>query len=148
MVVILIALVVHSGFHALSCWPIWLVLAAYLAFLVYASRSEVLTAGADWMKFRRRWVPTYELTSIQLVPRGANGHELILEDSHGRAVGITPYLLQANRRLWDLVYLGMRYSAANGATIDRTARGAFPEVAAASLRGTRSADQVAESDKL
>lgn len=144
VVVILAALVVPSGFHALTYWPIWLLLAAYFAFLVYASRSEVLTAGADWMKFRKRWVRTYELTSIRLVPRGANGHELILEDSDGRAVGITPYLLQANRRLWDLVYLGMRYSAANGANIDRTARGAFPEVAAASLHDQKPRDTASQ----
>lgn len=146
VVVIVVALVLHSGIHALGYWQIWLLLAGYFAFLIYASRSEVVTAGADWVRFRRHWVRTYELTSIRLVARGANGHDLVLEDRDGRAVGAKPYLFQANRRLWDLVHLGMRHSAANGAEVNRPARGTYPEVAAASLQASKSRSRTQGSD--
>ena len=135
--VILIALVLHSGFIALTYWPIWLLLGAYFVFTVYSGRAEVVTAGADWvMKFGRHWVNTYELTSIQYKSRGANGFELVLIDGD-RKVSLKPYLVQANRKLWNYVYLGMRHSAANGAEVDRAARSFFPELGeAASRRST------------
>ncbi|MFD0919055.1 hypothetical protein ACFQ16_04790 [Saccharopolyspora rosea] len=141
---IFVAGIWHSGLPAVTSWALWVFVVAAYAFGFYASRRDVVTAGSDWLRYSKHWVRTYELTSIRLVPRGANGHELVLEDAEGRAVGITPRLLQANRRLWDLVYLGMRYSAANGANIDRTARGAFPEVAAASPRDQKHRDTASQ----
>ncbi|CAM00080.1 hypothetical protein SACE_0739 [Saccharopolyspora erythraea NRRL 2338] len=145
--VLLVAGMLHSGvMWTLTFWPTWLFVGGLYAFNVYAWRSEVVTAGADWVRFRRHWVCTYELTSIRLVARGANGHDLVLEDRDGRAVGAKPYLFQANRRLWDLVYLGMRHSAANGAEVNRPARGTYPEVAAAGLRGSKSRGRTQDSD--
>ena len=118
----------HSGSIAFSQWFVWLIIGAVYAFVVYRGRATSLTAGAEWVRINRHWVHLYELTRIHYVitAQGA-GRELSLGDRHG---GITVPLnvLQSNKRLWDLVYLGMRHSVANGAEVTRTARAQFPEL--------------------
>ncbi|QGK68979.1 hypothetical protein GIY23_04995 [Allosaccharopolyspora coralli] len=125
--VLAVALYLYGGLWALSLWPNWVLIGGLFVYLVYASRAEVVTAGADWLKIGKHWVKTYELTGIEYQPRGMNGYELVLSDET-RTVRFTPRLIQANRKIWDLVHLGMRYSVANGAELNNDARAAFPEI--------------------
>lgn len=127
IVILLIALIAYGGLEILTYWPLWILLGGYLAFLAYKGRSDVLTAGAAWVQFNGEWVRTYELTHIRYRPLGQIEFELVLQD-RDNSVGIPINIIQCNKRLWDYVYLGMRYSANNGAELTRAIRSQFPEL--------------------
>ncbi|GAA2784938.1 hypothetical protein [Saccharopolyspora taberi] len=127
VLILLIGAVWHSGFVALTYWFVWVIVAAVFAFTVYVGRATVVTAGSDWVRCNGAAVRTYELISIRYAARGMGGVDLVLTDRTGSVV-IPLSHLQANKRLWGYVYLGMRYSAANGAKLDRTTRAQFPEL--------------------
>ncbi|MEV0701174.1 hypothetical protein AB0I53_25155 [Saccharopolyspora sp. NPDC050389] len=128
IVIVLVLAVLYGGLVVLTYWFIWVLMAAYFIFLVYTGRSDALAAGADWVRFNKYWVRTYELTSIRYVGRGSGtSFALELSDSE-RRVELPLHVVQSNRRLWDLVYLGMRYSAASGAQVNRAMRSQFPEL--------------------
>jgi hypothetical protein len=125
--IVLIAGIWRSGFDALTDWVLWVFVIPVYAWSVYVGRANVVSAGTDWVMCRKYWVRTYELTSIRLVSRGVNGAALRLADSE-RSVDMPLSLVQSNRELWNYVYLGMRYSAANGAEVNRAARNTYPEL--------------------
>ncbi|MFD0918186.1 hypothetical protein ACFQ16_00370 [Saccharopolyspora rosea] len=129
IVLLLVVFILDSGFEALTYWFTWAILIPYFAFLVYKGRSDVLTAGADWVQFKGHWVRTYELISVKYAVRGQGlSHEVVLTDRNG-GIGIPLRLIQSNPRLWDYVYLGIRHSVANGAKTNAALRNAFPELA-------------------
>jgi len=66
-------------------------------------------------------LPLYELRSIRVTdsPRGL---ALRLVGPNGQRLTLPFGLLEANQRLWDLVYNGVRHSAAAGAEIDAGSR--------------------------
>jgi len=79
-----------------------------------------MSAGADWYKYGRRYVKTYELTSVKV--KGTPGSwALDLRDAEGRKVWTQLWRIQQNPRLWDLVYNGIRHSVCNGAETNRRA---------------------------
>ncbi len=128
IVFLLTAGIWYSGFAILSRWFTWIFLVSYLLFVGYTGRSDVVSAGADWVRFNRRWVRTYELTRVRYLPVGQGfSCELVLADNE-RSVTIPVKFLQANKQLWNYVYLGIRHSAANGAELTHTARSHFPEL--------------------
>lgn len=125
---LLVIFVLTNGLVALTYWFTWVILFAYFAFLVYRGRSDVLTSGADWVKYRNTWVRTYELVRIHYTP-AAQGmrHDVVLDESdHGVVIPVK--VLQSNKQPWNYVHLGMRHSVANGAKVTRSARNQFPEL--------------------
>ncbi|MEV4643639.1 hypothetical protein [Saccharopolyspora sp. NPDC049357] len=71
----------------------------------------------------------YELTSINYVGRGSGTSFAVVLKDRERSVELPLHIVQANKQLWDLVYLGMRYSATNGAEVNRAMRSQFPDPA-------------------
>jgi len=110
------------GFGWISVWWLWIfVVACPLIFYLYG-RGERLAAGADWYKYGRRYVKTYELTSVKVQGTSAGAAwDLDLEDSSGRKLTTQLGVIQQNPRLWDLVYNGILHSVRNGAETNRRA---------------------------
>jgi hypothetical protein len=105
-------------------WVNWLIIVSLsaLGVLIAVLIAGGLVAGADWVRYGKEWVKTYELTEVKLgEPRAKNS--LILKDSDGREFSISLWMLQSNRKLSDLVYNGMLHSVYyNGATVNDPAR--------------------------
>lgn len=138
--VLVICFLVYDGLKGIELWPIWLILAAVYAWTVYVNRANIVTAGSDWvMGGRKYWVNTYELTQIHIRSYGVNHPGLFLADQE-RTVEISLGLLQANRKLWDYVHLGMRHSRSNGSEINMAARSVFPELASTNLNSNSEKD--------
>jgi hypothetical protein len=77
--------------------------------LYLSGRAEWVAAGANWVASNTGWVDVYKLTEIKTrVDVGVL--KLCLTDSAGRKMDQTLSFLQANRKLWDLVYNGMLHS--------------------------------------
>ncbi|MBQ6643970.1 MAG: hypothetical protein IJH84_23455 [Saccharopolyspora sp.] len=131
-----VAVIAYDGLSAIKIWPVWIILAAVYGWTVYVGRVNVVTAGSDWLKIRKYWVNTYELTKIEAHANGPNQPTVSLEDRE-RSVEMTISLIESDRTLWNYVYLGMRHSAANGAQINLPAQGTWPELAEAA-RNARS----------
>lgn len=127
-VLVLGMIVFINGVKTLTMWFTWVIMAAYIVFLIYSSRTELVRAGVDWVAGNNRWVRTYELTKIRYLSRGAGGTDLELTDREGRALSLPLNRIQSNHGLWDYVYLGMRHSTAHGAELNHTARVQFPEL--------------------
>jgi hypothetical protein len=66
-------------------------------------------------------LPLYELRSIS-VKESSRGLSLRLVGPDKRRLTLPFGLLEANQRLWDLVYNGIRHSEAAGAEIDTRTR--------------------------
>ncbi|OLT48255.1 hypothetical protein BJF85_13665 [Saccharomonospora sp. CUA-673] len=115
-----------------------------------AAPMTVMTyaAGADWFMVRRtrwgrtahRWVDLYELTRIDARFLGGGFH-LDLTDKDG-GVSVTFPEVQADRRIWDLIYNGIVHSVANGATIDNMSIGVLniQHTAALDIRNANNPD--------
>lgn len=139
--VLLLIAIWHSGLIALTYWFTWVFLIISYLISVFQGRRSVLTAGSDWVRYRKTWVRTYELIRIHYTP-AAQGmrHDVVLdESSHGVVIPIE--VLQSNKQLWDYVHLGMRHSVANGAKVTRSARNQFPELRADEPRSDTGEDQ-------
>ena len=80
-----------------------------------------MSAGADWFRYNNNFVMTYELVSIE-VSGYAGGWNIDLADKADHKVSTTLSRIQANNELWDLVYNGIRHSAADGASTNTLAR--------------------------
>lgn len=77
--------------------------------LYWGNRARWVAAGASWVADNTGWVDVYELTEIKTrVDVGVL--KLCLTDSVGRKMDTSVTLLQANTKLWDLVYNGMLHS--------------------------------------
>lgn len=103
----------------------WVILAALVVYMVFSGGWNTrLVAGSDWLRVRRSWIDTYDLTRITM--HGPFfGWMVRLRDSSGRRVRTFPEDLEANRELWALVYNGMCHSAVNGARVNGVAAGAW-----------------------
>ena len=131
VVVLAVAFIAYDGLSAIRIWPLWILLAAAYAWTVFVARVNVVAAGADWVRCRKYWVNTYELTKIHCRTYGVNEATVFLADNE-RTVEIPIGLVESDRTLWNYVYLGLRHSAAKGAELNPAARGPWPELAAAS----------------
>lgn len=131
------AFVLHGGLSAFAKWPLWVLVAILYAWSVYVQRANRVAAGANWLSIRQHWVKTYELTEIAYNTYGTNQPCLMLQDADDRNVEIPIGTVEGDRTVWNYVYLGMRHSAAHGATLNRNARNAYPELVEAA-RGASS----------
>jgi hypothetical protein len=141
----------YGGPSVLTYWWVWALLAVYLAWLVHMARAEFIAAGVDWLQTKNGWVRTYELTNIRYLTAAPGAHQLGVTDRDNRKLVMRISLLQSNHRLWDYVYLGLRHSVANGATMNRFARAQFCDLAADAAtpgagRGVTDDEQSAEDD--
>ncbi|WP_344447696.1 hypothetical protein, partial [Kitasatospora nipponensis] len=81
------------------------------------------SAGADWLAVPDKdYVKTYELTKATVHVDGV-AHVIQMVDSSGRSARPRVDDLQANHRLWDLVYNGILHSVhVGGAETNKRAR--------------------------
>jgi hypothetical protein len=124
LILIVALLTIFYGVSWVMIWWAWATLALVATTTFSFTRSGFYAAGADWVRNRKEWVKTYELTEIEMHVSSA-GTELLLKDSSGRSLNGRLADLQANRDLWDFVYNGIRHSIAHGATANRYARDAL-----------------------
>lgn len=90
-------------------WVFWgFVLSGPVAIFVNM-RRKWMAAGADWFSSNTGWVKIYELTEVELADSNVNP-SLYLTDAEGRAAHADVCRIQANPRLWDLVYNGILHS--------------------------------------
>lgn len=104
-------------FRWVHYWPLWLglVAAGVLVGLTQWTGTEC-SAGAAWVRGRKAWVRTYELTHAT-TSVSASGVTLHLRDTADRSLAISLATVQADPLLWDLVYNGILHSV-----IGRSAR--------------------------
>lgn len=115
-----------GGFAWMGYWWAYAIAAVLLIILYRSSRSSYLGAGADWVQNSRTWVRTYQLTKIKYLST-PGGFRVQLTDASGRALGCSIWEMRGNPALWDLVYNGIRHSAAyNGAQLNWVARRHLP----------------------
>ena len=88
-------------------------------------RAARCVVGADWLLYRGVWVKTYELTDINAHPAEDATMLLSLTDVDGRTIEAGFAALQRDRRVWDYLYNGIRYSIAAGAQLRGNARQYF-----------------------
>ncbi|GAA4861471.1 hypothetical protein GCM10023222_11780 [Saccharopolyspora cebuensis] len=109
-----------GGFGWVGAYP-WMVLLILLFFvypLYVVVRDNALFAGADWLASSKRWVSTYELTDIA-ISRGWATYLLDITDVHGNRFTVGLRQIQANYRMWNLVFNGILHSVhRNGARIN------------------------------
>lgn len=106
----------------LTSWKFWVALVVVCLLYAWLGSRPKMSAGAAWLMFGKRFVRTYELTSVK-VRKSDDWHEglLVLEDAGGHELSAQLYKLRINHDLWDLVYNGIRTSVANGAFVNQTA---------------------------
>jgi hypothetical protein len=102
-----------GGVGWMTDWVAWLMVLWPIPVFLIVRGLDLVSAGADWVRFNRRWVRTYDLARVSLTPRGAEFY-VIMWDREGRKVRIPWRKLCENRALWDLVYNGLLHSAHNG----------------------------------
>lgn len=108
------------GITWVSTWQLWLVVIVGGGLMSLIARGMRVSAGADWLMDRKEIVHTYQLISIKVDKDWSDG-TLDLADRWGNGVRTGLGELAVNPALWDLVYNGIRHSAANGASVDRMA---------------------------
>ncbi len=115
MVTLLVVyLTVVNGVEWITMWPVWLFVAAVVPFIFWRFGGEWFAAGAVWAQVGKSWVNTYELVEIKFSVDGLN-RVLRLKDSSGREIySFRLRNMQANPRMWDLVYNGILHSLASG----------------------------------
>ncbi|WP_254622716.1 hypothetical protein [Rhodococcus sp. W8901] len=115
MVALLVVyLTVVNGFQWITMWPVWLFIALVVPFTFWRFGGEWFAAGAVWAQLGKSWVNTYELVEIKFSVDGLN-RVLRLKDSSGRQIySFRLRNMQANPRMWDLVYNGILHSVASG----------------------------------
>lgn len=105
---------VSSSPGVLTYWWLW---ALYAVVGIRSTSRQYLAAGADWLQAGRTdWVGVYALRTVT-VAAGTGQHWITLAHSGERHATISTNELHANPALWDLVYNGIRHSAADGALI-------------------------------
>ena len=113
-----------GGLEWATHWVVWLVMIilSTLGTLWVIWAWSGLTAGADWVRYGREWVKTYELIEIKMGGSHAK-NMLILKDKNGRDFSLSLLILQGIPDLWNLIYNGMLHSAYyGGAAVDELAR--------------------------
>jgi hypothetical protein len=128
LTIVLLSLIIlpegHGPFHWMQFWQMWLIVVVGVAAATLTMRSDRCSAGADWLKYRKSWVRTYELDVIMV--RCSRGRPTVrLTDQGKRVVDVEANMLWENRLIWDLLYNGVRHSVAGGAALNDAARGFF-----------------------
>jgi len=112
----------YWSFDWMRVWWLWMFIVACPPIFYLYGRDERLAAGADWYQYGRRFIRTYELTSVQVKGTSAGAAwDLDLEDSDGRNVTTQLGRILQNPRLGELVYNGIRHSVRNGAETNQRA---------------------------
>lgn len=101
--------VISGGFSWMKDWVFWLILLFAPVMIFLTQRSQWMAAGADWFASDTGWVKIYELTKVELAGSGVSP-SLYLTDAEGGATHAELRRMQANQRLWDLVYNGIIHS--------------------------------------
>ena len=88
-------------------------------------RNQLVYAGAAWAgdgDGRDQWVTTYDLARIAAKDAPGPAAALLITGANGVTLQLPLGLLEANPALWDLLYNGLRHSAAAGAQVDPASR--------------------------
>lgn len=97
--------------HWMGAWWMWLLVLVIPVWLYTTRRLwERCSAGVEWLQGSHRWVRTYELVKIRLVPLPVGRWLLWLKDRRHRHLLIAVDTLWQDQLLWDLVYNGMMHS--------------------------------------
>jgi hypothetical protein len=114
----------NGGIDWATSWVNWLIILIITTLGVLFAAWSVggLAAGAEWIRYGKDWVRTYELTDVRLgVPRSPT--TLVLRDTEDREFSMGLTMFQKNPDLWNLVYNGILHSVHyGGATINDHAR--------------------------
>jgi hypothetical protein len=100
---------IAGGLSWMTGWVFWLIVLAGPVGIFCAARSRWIAAGAEWFAANTGWVRIYELTKVELAGSGVSPR-LYLTDTAGRVAHAGLREMQANSRLWDLVYNGIIHS--------------------------------------
>jgi hypothetical protein len=100
---------IAGGFSWMTDWVFWLIVLLGPLIMFLTNRSQWMAAGADWFASDTGWVKIYDLTEVELAGSGASPR-LYLTDAEGRVAHAELRRMQANSRLWDLVYNGIIHS--------------------------------------
>ena len=125
--VVLLAAMLRDGVGVVGHWLVWVFVIPAFAWSVFVNRANVVSAGSDWVMCRKYWVDTYGLAKIDCRSQGLNQPVLVLEDAE-RSLEMPISLAEADRTLWNYVFLGMRHSAAGGAAVTLRARATYPQL--------------------
>lgn len=106
MLVIMTA--IAGGLWWANEWVFWLIV-LFAPLMMLLGRRHWMAVGADWFASHTGWVKLYELTKVELAGSGASP-SLYLTDAEGRVAHAELRRIQANSRLWDLVYNGIIHS--------------------------------------
>ncbi len=112
----LVVFTVAEGLTWVGLWWVWVLIAVTPAIPYFGLRGTFYAAGTDWFRSKGGWVHTYALTTIRL--EVSTKAVLTLQDTAGRGITVDITGIQINRRLWDLVYNGMRHSIVIGTATD------------------------------
>ncbi|WP_222429443.1 hypothetical protein [Saccharopolyspora dendranthemae] len=100
----------------MGTWWLWIfVLIPLPIWALLGGKKHGISAGADWFALKKGYVDTYELTEVKV--EGASGGlawTLELADKKGTEMSVDAADIQANSKLWDLVYNGILYSVQQG----------------------------------
>jgi len=123
----MVLLYLAEGFdvRVFETWWEWLLAIAAGAGIYFSVKGDWCAAGADWLRYRKSWAKTYELTEIKTRYLGGTTY-VYLTDADGHKIDAPLNLIQKDRLMWDLLYNGVRHSIANGAVIKGAALYYFP----------------------
>lgn len=122
LLVILVWACVARGRFDVGEMVVAAIIVAVAVVAVWSGRTTHLAAGADWVRSRgKTWVDTYALTQVKVTASVAK-HHVHLTDDQGRRLVLSTHDLQANPRLWELVYNGIRHGIAAGAEVKGSTR--------------------------
>lgn len=100
---------ISGGLSWMTDWVFWLILLLFTLIIFSSCRRQWVAVGADWFSSNTGWVKIYELTKVELAGNGISPR-LYLTDTEGRHAHGELREMQANPRLWDLVYNGIIHS--------------------------------------
>ncbi|MBE9376554.1 hypothetical protein IQ251_19055 [Saccharopolyspora sp. HNM0983] len=104
------------GFEWIYVWWMWAIVVSPIPLYSLVGRAKGFSAGAEWFAVRSEtYVRLYELSEVA-VHGTAGSWNLELKDKHDGWAQVSLREVQYNRDLWDLVYNGIVYSVANGAS--------------------------------
>jgi hypothetical protein len=118
-VVILVAFMTLKdlGLGWVTDWWLWLAIGSLSGLgTLLTGATEGMEAGADWFRYRKSWIRTYELIEIKL-EKAWGTDSLSLKDADGRQLSIKIYDIQTNPDLWNLVYNGILHSVHRGGAV-------------------------------
>lgn len=119
---------IAGGFSWMTDWVFWLIVLLGPLIIFLNSRSQWMAAGSEWFASDTGWVKLYELSRVDLAGNGISPR-LYLTDTQGHGAHAELRQMQANSRLWDLVYNGILHSChARDLTLNTAARAQIIEL--------------------